>query len=120
MVVLYSRLVTMELGCKDSVHQVWNLGRACIVEVIASCGDLLVPQYEWDHANSLFQLKFFPMKQLYVSEIQDDDLWSAFEDCGVIDSVRVIRDEKTGIGKGFGYVNFKVGSFLFQLLLNIC
>lgn len=54
------------------------------------------------------------MKQLYVSEIQDDDLWSAFEDCGVIDSVRVIRDEKTGIGKGFGYVNFKVGSFLFQ------
>lgn len=54
MVVLYSRLVTMELGCKDSVHQVWNLGRACIAEVIASCGDLLVPQYEWDHANSLF------------------------------------------------------------------
>lgn len=51
------------------------------------------------------------MKQWYVLEIQDDDLWSAFEDCGVIDSVRVVRDEKTGIGKGFGYVNFKVGGF---------
>ncbi|XP_054265221.1 RNA-binding protein 34-like [Macrosteles quadrilineatus] len=38
---------------------------------------------------------------------QDDDLWSAFEDCGCIESVRVVRDIKTGIGKGFGYVNFK-------------
>lgn len=56
-----------------------------------------------------FTKHFLLTIRLYVSEIQDDDLWSAFEDCGVIDSVRVVRDEKTGIGKGFGYVNFKVG-----------
>lgn len=70
-----------------------------------------------------FTKHFFLTKRLYVSEIQDDDLWSAFEDCGVIDSVRVVRDEKTGIGKGFGYVNFKVGG-LFPIpilkLLNVC
>lgn len=29
-----------------------------------------------------------------------------FEDCGEIKNVRLIRDGKTGIGKGFGYVNF--------------
>lgn len=45
---------------------------------------------------------------MFVLEAQDDDLWSAFEDCGCIESVRVVRDIKTGIGKGFGYVNFKV------------
>lgn len=49
------------------------------------------------------------MNQLtFVPELHDDDLWSAFEDCGAIESVRVIRDQKTGIGKGFGYVNFRV------------
>lgn len=30
-----------------------------------------------------------------------------FKDCGEIQSVRLIRDSKTGMGKGFGYVNFK-------------
>uniref|UniRef100_A0A1B6KSC6 RRM domain-containing protein n=1 Tax=Graphocephala atropunctata TaxID=36148 RepID=A0A1B6KSC6_9HEMI len=39
--------------------------------------------------------------------IQDDDLWQAFEDCGPINSIRVVRDKKTGIGKGFGFINFK-------------
>lgn len=42
------------------------------------------------------------------AEVQDDDLWGIFEDCGTIENVRVIRDEQTGIGKGFGYINFKV------------
>ena len=26
--------------------------------------------------------------------------------CGTISSVRIVRDAATGIGKGFGYVNF--------------
>ena len=26
--------------------------------------------------------------------------------CGAISSVRIVRDAATGIGKGFGYVNF--------------
>ena len=29
-----------------------------------------------------------------------------FAKCGPINDVRIVRDSKTGIGKGFGYVNF--------------
>ncbi|XP_047525952.1 nucleolar protein 12 isoform X2 [Pieris napi] len=39
--------------------------------------------------------------------IEDETLRSKFEKCGEIESVRIVRDEKTGAGKGFGYVNFK-------------
>lgn len=38
---------------------------------------------------------------------EEDDIWKLFEPCGKIESVRLIRDSKTGIGKGFGYVNFE-------------
>uniref|UniRef100_A0A1B6F4C8 RRM domain-containing protein n=1 Tax=Cuerna arida TaxID=1464854 RepID=A0A1B6F4C8_9HEMI len=38
---------------------------------------------------------------------KDDDLWKAFQDCGEIESVRIIRDIRSGVGKGYGYVNFK-------------
>lgn len=37
----------------------------------------------------------------------DEELWRFFEGCGKIDSVRVVRDNATGLGKGFGYVNFE-------------
>ncbi len=37
----------------------------------------------------------------------DEAVYSHFEKCGDIDNVRLIRDNKTGIGKGFGYVQFK-------------
>jgi len=36
-------------------------------------------------------------------------VWKHFEDCGTIDGVRLIRDKKTCLGKGFGYVTFQVG-----------
>ncbi|CAH4035354.1 unnamed protein product [Pieris brassicae] len=39
--------------------------------------------------------------------IEDETLRAKFEKCGEIESVRIVRDEKTGAGKGFGYVNFK-------------
>lgn len=39
-------------------------------------------------------------------ELKDEELWKFFEDCGNILSVRVVRDNATGLGKGFGYVNF--------------
>ncbi|XP_017882378.1 RNA-binding protein 34-like [Ceratina calcarata] len=39
--------------------------------------------------------------------IEDNAVRKHFEQCGEIESVRVVRDGKTRIGKGFGYVNFK-------------
>lgn len=39
-------------------------------------------------------------------ELTDDELWQAFEDCGEIESVRIIKDRKTYLGRGLGYVNF--------------
>lgn len=38
---------------------------------------------------------------------EDDELRDIFTDCGSIHSVRIIRDQATGLGKGFGYVNFE-------------
>lgn len=38
---------------------------------------------------------------------EEDALWKLFENCGPIDSIRIVRDQRTGMGKGFGYVNFK-------------
>lgn len=41
------------------------------------------------------------------SDIDDNAIRKHFEQCGEIDSIRVIRDNQTGVGKGFGYINFK-------------
>ncbi|XP_066139376.1 uncharacterized protein [Euwallacea fornicatus] len=38
---------------------------------------------------------------------EDEELWNIFKPCGAISHVRVVRDGRTGIGKGFAYVNFK-------------
>lgn len=43
----------------------------------------------------------------FFSDTAEEDLWKTFEVCGEIVSVRIVRDGKTNIGKGFGYVNFK-------------
>ncbi|RZB39440.1 RNA-binding protein 34, partial [Asbolus verrucosus] len=47
-------------------------------------------------------------KAIFIGNLnaEEDDLWKLFESCGSVASVRIIRDGKTGIGKGFGYVNF--------------
>ena len=37
---------------------------------------------------------------------KEDDVRKLFSKCGNIDNVRLIRDGTTGMGKGFGYVNF--------------
>ena len=37
----------------------------------------------------------------------EEGLWRQFGKAGVVDSVRVIRDKKTRVGKGFAYVQFK-------------
>ena len=36
----------------------------------------------------------------------EDSVRNHFERCGTITNVRLVRDTATGIGKGFGYVNF--------------
>jgi nucleolar protein 12 len=40
-------------------------------------------------------------------DVEDEELWEFFEDCGEIDSVRTVKDSKINVGKGFGYVQFK-------------
>lgn len=40
-------------------------------------------------------------------EEDDESLWSHFESCGDIEYVRVVRDSKTNMGKGFAYIQFK-------------
>ncbi|KOC64669.1 RNA-binding protein 34 [Habropoda laboriosa] len=39
--------------------------------------------------------------------IEESTIRNHFEQCGEIESVRIIKDNTTGAGKGFGYVNFK-------------
>ncbi|UJR30382.1 hypothetical protein I4U23_017917 [Adineta vaga] len=53
-----------------------------------------------DHKRSIFigNLPF---------DANDDDVWKAFEECGEIESVRLVRDRATSVGKGFGYVLFQ-------------
>ncbi|XP_075222701.1 uncharacterized protein LOC142325170 isoform X2 [Lycorma delicatula] len=52
-------------------------------------------------------------------DVADNDVRKVFEGCGEIESVHIIRDNKTGMGKGFGYVNFKFqDSVEFALKLN--
>lgn len=38
----------------------------------------------------------------------EEGLWREFGKCGTVESVRVVRDSKTRVGKGFAYVQFTV------------
>ncbi|NXD94110.1 RBM34 protein, partial [Chaetorhynchus papuensis] len=40
-------------------------------------------------------------------DIRDDAVREHFHDCGDVVGVRVVRDRRTGLGKGFGYVLFE-------------
>ena len=39
--------------------------------------------------------------------VTEEEIRSLFNECGAIENIRVIRDPKTHIGKGIGYVTFK-------------
>ena len=39
-------------------------------------------------------------------KVQENEIRTLFRKCGEVESVRLVRDSATGIGKGFGYVNF--------------
>lgn len=43
----------------------------------------------------------------------EEGLWREFAKAGTVESVRVIRDQKTRVGKGFAYVQFTVRTFYF-------
>uniref|UniRef100_A0A5S6QWB8 RRM domain-containing protein n=1 Tax=Trichuris muris TaxID=70415 RepID=A0A5S6QWB8_TRIMR len=43
-------------------------------------------------------------------EVTEDQLYDHFVDCGEVTAVRVVRDKKYGLGKGFGYVVFRNAS----------
>ncbi|KAL8720680.1 MAG: hypothetical protein Q9225_002509 [Loekoesia sp. 1 TL-2023] len=47
-----------------------------------------------------------PRKPREPSDVEEG-LWRQFSKAGVIESVRVVRDGKTRVGKGFAYVQFK-------------
>ncbi|OCT62107.1 hypothetical protein XELAEV_18043190mg [Xenopus laevis] len=40
-------------------------------------------------------------------DIEEESIRKHFSQCGDVQGVRIIRDQKTGIGKGFGYVLFE-------------
>ena len=52
----------------------------------------------------------------------EEGLWRTFGKCGTVESVRVIRDSKTRVGKGIAYVQFTVRSSHLSLciLANDC
>jgi nucleolar protein 12 len=41
----------------------------------------------------------------------EEGLWREFSKIGTVESVRVVRDPKTRVGKGFAYVQFKVSTW---------
>ncbi|KAI9892649.1 MAG: Nucleolar protein 12 [Vezdaea aestivalis] len=47
-----------------------------------------------------------PKKSKPAADVEEG-LWRQFGKAGVVESVRVIRDQKTRVGKGFAYVQFK-------------
>ena len=50
-------------------------------------------------------------------DIEEELVRQHFSVCGAITNVRVIRDQKTGAGKGFGYVTFVVTCDIYCIVL---
>jgi nucleolar protein 12 len=50
-------------------------------------------------------------------DVQDEAIYMHFTRCGKIEFVRIVRDKKTNIGKGFGYVQFRVHSYFLRWLM---
>lgn len=50
-------------------------------------------------------------------ENTEEDLWAHFKSCGSIEYVRIVRDSKTNLGKGFAYVQFIDSSSVNKALL---
>lgn len=51
-------------------------------------------------------------------EEQEEALWEAFSGCGQVEYVRIVRDSKTNVGKGFAYVQFQDAASVDKALLH--
>ncbi|XP_078673103.1 uncharacterized protein LOC144912125 [Branchiostoma floridae x Branchiostoma belcheri] len=62
--------------------------------------DLASNSQKFDHKLSVFvgNLPF---------DVEDDSVYEHFSQCGEVEGVRIVRDGKSGLGKGFGYVLFQ-------------
>nr|CAD7460422.1 unnamed protein product [Timema tahoe] len=49
-----------------------------------------------------------PLVSWHSLTAEEEDLWKMFEECRNIENIRVSRDKYTGVGRGFGYVNFQI------------
>ncbi|XP_073249113.1 RNA-binding protein 34-like [Porites lutea] len=84
--------------------------RECAVKSLKSNGmevdglhirvDLTGQNNKHDHRRSIFvgNLPF---------DTEEEPLRQVFNDCGEIEAVRIVRDSKTGLGKGFGFILFE-------------
>lgn len=53
-------------------------------------------------------------------EVDEEEVRECFKGCGAVEGVRIVRDAKTGIGKGFGFVTFADSSgVLFAVKQNL-
>ena len=50
-------------------------------------------------------------------QTSENALWTYFGTCGDVESVRIVRDKKTKLGKGFAYVQFKTRDGVSSALL---
>lgn len=74
--------------------------------------DMATNAKQHDHRHSIF-VGNLPYN------ITEEAVRSHFEVCGTVDNVRIVRDRKTGLGKGFGYVLYQsVDSVNLALKLN--
>ncbi|KAL8855998.1 MAG: hypothetical protein Q9178_007368 [Gyalolechia marmorata] len=67
------------------------------------------PQRGHNSGSGARQYDVTPRKSVYVGnlffDVKEDDLRKKFEQCGTIEGVKLIMDNR-GLSKGFGYVNF--------------
>lgn len=60
------------------------------------------------HSNFRRYMYIYNVHVYCIIDIKEEDVRSHFDSCGKIRNVRVIRDSKSGVGKGICYVTFKV------------
>jgi nucleolar protein 12 len=79
--------------------------RACLVEnsTLFEGKHLRVDLAAKDHKNDTKKSIFIGNLPFNISE---EKVWDFFGTCGQVTNVRLVRDRKTNLGKGFGYVTF--------------